>query len=630
MAIVVFIDNAVNAVFTVITVCSIHTVSTFDYMDICGSTVFAVDADMAVSTVSSIFARRRNGNAVLAVFAFDADGTVYSVFAVSTFTADRNRISLQILIQADNHIPIIINHGLDIGGIILGIRFCAGSFDSHGFIQLLGHTACVTGKLQAVVQGSYFMRLILVIGISDTGHTIRTILAVYTVFTLAGLHGKAIFPVFADYTDGAILTVNSYRRAVCTVDADGSVFTISSFFTKVQIIIQIILDNAVSPDWSGGILAVGEVQSFFQGNGLSRTVIGFIGNSSILCDFAIVYGYIIVVWTIGVIGRCHFDRTVCRRNSRIGCIHSILHVVIGVSIDSQPGFNRTCLSIYARSSADSAGNGAEVSIYRINRLLISADRWSHGHILSGIHYCLSCFYILISLVQLAAIHCIGGHTVYITSSHVGDFGATHVDDIGYVPQCNLRPGGSSAGRRLIGNTADSPQIFGKTDFQVVRTVRHDAQIVLCREFCRIRNAADDIDLLIQHLFDFFTCIGFIGCRIQSGRLRITAINHAVCQEGHFLRTLCWSLYDIQTSFGWTIQARCSRYMALEINSIWIAGISQHNWTIVNPNLTTLLCKDRNRSIWAIGIRFAKSNVIGQLHGHFIISRIGNDTDIFIA
>ncbi len=42
----------------------------------------------------------------------------------------------------------------------------------------------LAGKLQAVVQGSYFMRLILVIGISDTGHTIRTILAVYTVFTL--------------------------------------------------------------------------------------------------------------------------------------------------------------------------------------------------------------------------------------------------------------------------------------------------------------------------------------------------------------------------------------------------------------------------------------------------------------
>ena len=151
MAIVVFIDNAVNAVFTVITVCSIHTVSTFDYMDICGSTVFAVDADMAVSTVSSIFARRRNGNAVLAVFAFDADGTVYSVFAVSTFTADRNRISLQILIQADNHIPIIINHGLDIGGIILGIRFCAGSFDGHGTVQFFGHRSCISSKLQSII-----------------------------------------------------------------------------------------------------------------------------------------------------------------------------------------------------------------------------------------------------------------------------------------------------------------------------------------------------------------------------------------------------------------------------------------------------------------------------------------------
>ena len=70
-----------------------------------------------------------------------------------------------------------------------------------------------------------------IIFVNNTGHTIRTI--------LAGLHGKAIFPVFADHTDGAILTVNSYRRAVCTVDADGSVFTISSFFTKVQIIIYI-------------------------------------------------------------------------------------------------------------------------------------------------------------------------------------------------------------------------------------------------------------------------------------------------------------------------------------------------------------------------------------------------------
>ena len=70
-----------------------------------------------------------------------------------------------------------------------------------------------------------------IIFVNNTGHTIRTI--------LAGLHGKAIFPVFADHTDGAILTVNSYRRAVCTVDADGSVFTISSFFTKIQIVIDI-------------------------------------------------------------------------------------------------------------------------------------------------------------------------------------------------------------------------------------------------------------------------------------------------------------------------------------------------------------------------------------------------------
>ena len=94
------------------------------------------------------------------------------------------------------------------------------------------------------------MILILVIGISDTGHTIRTI--------LAGLHGKAIFPVFADHTDGAILTVNSYRRAVCTVDADGSVFTISSFFTKVQIIIYIHLVGIIFCAVTGnsGILTV--------------------------------------------------------------------------------------------------------------------------------------------------------------------------------------------------------------------------------------------------------------------------------------------------------------------------------------------------------------------------------------
>ena len=64
--------------------------------------------------------------------------------------------------------------------------------------------------------------------------------------------------------------------------------------------------------------------------------------------------------------------------------------------------------------------------------------------------------------------------------------------------------------RITGRYAfEAFQGFGETDFQVVVAVGYDAEIVIVRQLGCIRNAADDVHLFVQFLFDDVSCIAAV-------------------------------------------------------------------------------------------------------------------------
>ena len=90
------------------------------------------------------------------------------------------------------------------------------------------------------------------------------------------------------------------------------------------------------------------------------------------------------------------------------------------------------------------------------------------------------------------------------------------------------------------------QGFGETDFQVIASVRYDADVIICRQFGCVCNATDDVHLFVQFLLD--------DCS------RITAVLHAVIQGSHFfIGSVRFLVYD--TGRGRT---RCTVYPGLAV------------------------------------------------------------------
>ena len=118
-------------------------------------------------------------------------------------------------------------------------------------------------------------------------------------------------------------------------------------------------------------------------------------------------------------------------------------------------------------------------------------------------------------MQLAAVDGIGAVCADITCCHVGNFVAAVVKAVlgqGYgVSGCAMADGYTViVDDRITGRHAfEAFQGFGETDFQVVVAVGYDAEIVIVRQLGCIRNAADDVHLFVQFLFDDVSCIAAV-------------------------------------------------------------------------------------------------------------------------
>ena len=257
ITIVVFINDTVDAVLAVIAVSAIDTVGTFDDVNICGRTVLAVDAYMAVCTVFAILAGGGNGYAILAVLAFYANRTVDAVLTVCTFAANGEGVGLEVLIHGDDQIALI-DDGFDIFRAVGAVFFCARTLDGHGFVQLFGCTAGVAGKLQAVVEGSYLMVRLAAIDVGNAG---QAVCASHTSCAFIAFQCQGIGAVSPAQADSTVFDGNG--RAVFAMDVDGAVNAIRARFTEDQVVIDVDLERicrcACTRDV--GILAISHLRS---------------------------------------------------------------------------------------------------------------------------------------------------------------------------------------------------------------------------------------------------------------------------------------------------------------------------------------------------------------------------------
>ena len=129
----IFIDDPINTIRAVYSICPFYN------MDVSRSTILAINANMTIGTIGSVFTYRRNGNPIFAISA---------VFALA---AHGNSICLQILVQSDDQISLCIHYSLDVGRIIFLVLFRSISFNGHGTVQFFGHRSCISSKLQSIV-----------------------------------------------------------------------------------------------------------------------------------------------------------------------------------------------------------------------------------------------------------------------------------------------------------------------------------------------------------------------------------------------------------------------------------------------------------------------------------------------
>ena len=141
----IFIDDPINAIRAV------YSIHTFYNMDVSRSTILAINANMTIGTIGSVFTYRRNGNPIFAISTFYTNSPIDAISAVFALAAHGNSICLQILVQSDDQISLCIHYSLDVGRIIFLVLFRSISFDGHGTVQFFGHRSCISSKLQSII-----------------------------------------------------------------------------------------------------------------------------------------------------------------------------------------------------------------------------------------------------------------------------------------------------------------------------------------------------------------------------------------------------------------------------------------------------------------------------------------------
>ena len=127
--IVIFIDNPINTIRAIIAIRAVYSIHTFYNMDVSRSTILAINANMTIGTIGSVFTYRRNGNPIFAISTFYTNNPIDAISAVFALAAHGNSICLQILVQSDDQISICIHYSLDVGSIIFCVRFRTITFD---------------------------------------------------------------------------------------------------------------------------------------------------------------------------------------------------------------------------------------------------------------------------------------------------------------------------------------------------------------------------------------------------------------------------------------------------------------------------------------------------------------------
>ena len=178
------------------------------------------------------------------VFSCECRCVVLTVFYCNTFTILDSSISLsicssnagevfQILGQFNMKLSIVAD---DANIVFRQVILVGPADDIHPLIQLLGNnSAIVTFKIQAVIKGSYWMIFASGIFIDNTGNAV---LAVNTGFASGTSDSQAIGSIFTIQANRPILAVDDDRRAVFPVDADFTIFAVSTFFANAEVICQ--------------------------------------------------------------------------------------------------------------------------------------------------------------------------------------------------------------------------------------------------------------------------------------------------------------------------------------------------------------------------------------------------------
>ena len=292
----VFVDDAVHAVFAVCAVGAVNPYGTFLHGDV-GFGVLAVlaglagEADMAFGAVFAVLTV--NGNAVLAVLAGNGDAVLavnaYAGFPVpavyadmaggsgcavlAVFAVDCDVVNVQVSVHyyVDGSNCVFAFAGLGDDGLqvftaVAVIVLGAGTHDVHTAVDAVRSRVRVAGvgaEVQAVVGSGYLMGVAFRIGVFDAGNAVGAgsavltndgfapdhmdvadaVLAVlagracqadvaYAVLTVDGYSRFAVLAILAVYGD-AVLAVDAYAGyAVFTVYSDVAVYAVLTVFAR--------------------------------------------------------------------------------------------------------------------------------------------------------------------------------------------------------------------------------------------------------------------------------------------------------------------------------------------------------------------------------------------------------------
>ena len=154
--------------------------------------------------------------------------------------AGRDRVKTgEVFIQFEFQLAIVSilagNHADVVGSgqiVRIGLSASNGKFlvQFHRRIR-----AKVTTEFQAIIEGSHFMRDLVIVFVDDTRHAILAVMTIRPVNSdspVSALDGKAVSSILALQADAAILAVDDHGRAVFAVDADRTVNAILARRTR--------------------------------------------------------------------------------------------------------------------------------------------------------------------------------------------------------------------------------------------------------------------------------------------------------------------------------------------------------------------------------------------------------------